>query len=928
MRRSLFLLEALALAIVAPAAAQESPNEPARTGPARGTEPTDARGSGAVPRGGAGAVVTPAKESESTGGTKVVMPVLKHFEHAAYPEAALKAGLEADVVLELTISATGIVTDARVVEPVGHGFDEAARDAARRFTFEPARRGTDPVAVKILYRYSFTLTPATAPSKEPVAPRYGALSGRLRIAGSDAPLAGVELVVTGAGSTYRQTTDNEGAFKLENLPPGAYSVEVTLPGYWAARHAETVIAGDLTEVTYRLAPRGEGIEVIVESERPPREVTRRTIERREIERIPGTSGDALRSIQSLPGVARPPGLAGLLIVRGSAPQDTQTFIDATNVPIIYHFGGLSSVVPTEFLERIDFYPGNFSARYGRVQGGIVDVALAPPNTKCSGDYGAKTEKSGCYHGMAQLDLIDARLMFQGPLGIVDGWDIAIGGRRSWVDTWLKPVLDAAEAGVTSAPVYYDYQLIAETRPTDRSRVSLRFYGSDDRLEILIRNPAAQDPAFGGNLTFGTRFYRVQALYEGQLSEDVELRAMVSSGYDGLDFSLGTFRFDLNAYPITTRSEFVWGLGSGIKLNTGMDLLVAPFEVYVRAPPPPRPGEPDPGPFATRPALETLVDSTVFRPGWYGELELVPTERLRIVPGARLDYARDTGHADFSPRLTARYDLVASSTSDQSDQGAGKSRLRTTAKGGVGLFHQPPQFQETDEVFGTPGLFSNRALHYSLGFEQELSRHVELSVEGFYKDLTEQVARSPTANTYAYNNDGLGTAYGIETLLKYKPDERFFGWLAYTLSKSVRQDGADAEEIAFQFDQTHNLIVLGSYRLGRGWEFGARFRVVSGPLTTPVLTPPSLPAVFAADAGAYAVLQGAPFSRRLPLFHQLDMRVDKRWQFRTWRLSAYLDVQNVYNNAAAEALVYNYNFSQEQFQTGLPIIPSLGVRGEF
>ncbi|HMR77139.1 MAG TPA: hypothetical protein PKD61_18605, partial [Polyangiaceae bacterium] len=242
---------------------------------------------------------------------------------------------------------------------------------------------------------------------------------------------------------------------------------------------------------------------------------------------------------------------------------------------------------------------------------------------------------------------------------------------------------------------------------------------------------------------------------------------------------------------------------------------------------------------------------------------------------------------------------------------------------------PPQFQETDEVFGTPGLRSNRAVHYSVGVEQELSRQIELSVEGFYKDFTQLVSRDPSASgSFDYNNAGEGSAVGLETLLKYKPDSRFFGWLAYTLSRSVRKNSPDDEEYLFQFDQTHNLIVLGSYRLGRGWEFGARFRVVSGPLTTPVLGPPALPALYAADSGSYTQLQGEPFSRRLPLFHQMDMRVDKRWQFRDWRLSTYLDIQNVYNNQAVEALVYNYNFSQENFQTGLPIIPSVGLRGEF
>jgi hypothetical protein len=316
----------------------------------------------------------------------------------------------------------------------------------------------------------------------------------------------------------------------------------------------------------------------------------------------------------------------------------------------------------------------------------------------------------------------------------------------------------------------------------------------------------------------------------------------------------------------------------------------------------------------------------FRPAWYLEAELTPLERLRVVPGARVDFARDSGHADFNPRINARYDLFKGSGASA---GIGLPfERRTTLKGGVGVFTQPPEFQETDDVFGTPNIASNRSVHYSLGVEQELSRQIDVSVEGFYKDLTDQVSRGPNAaGGYTYNNEGLGYVEGIETLLKYKPDDRFFGWISYTLSRSVRQDSAQGEEYLFQYDQTHNLIILGSYRLGRGWEFGARYRVVSGPLDTPTVAPPSLPAIYAADAGAYVPLQGKPFTERLPLFHQLDLRVDKRWQFRAWALSAYLDIQNVYNNAAAEALVYNFNYSRRSYQTGIPIIPSIGLRGE-
>jgi hypothetical protein len=206
--------------------------------------------------------------------------------------------------------------------------------------------------------------------------------------------------------------------------------------------------------------------------------------------------------------------------------------------------------------------------------------------------------------------------------------------------------------------------------------------------------------------------------------------------------------------------------------------------------------------------------------------------------------------------------------------------------------------------------------------------VEVSVEGYYKDLYNFVSRSPTltSSRFVYNNEGSGSVIGAETLLKYKADDRFFGWLAYTLSRSVRRNDPSEEEFIFQFDQTHILTVLGSYRLGNGWEAGARYRIISGNMSTPVAT--GVPALYAADSGSYVARSGKPFSERLPLFHQIDVRVEKTWRFDYWRVMAYLDVWNSYNNPAVEGYQYNFHFSQRAAQTGLPIVPSFGLRGEF
>lgn len=835
-----------------------------------------------------------------------------------------------EVLLKVTISKDGAVSDAEVVTSGGPELDARALSDVKQFVFTPAQRDGVAIPAVISYLYRLDAVEGTddgvgvATELEPAA-NTGILEGRLLIAGPDVPLAGTLVRITDSVGAVREAyTDADGRFVAVDLLPGEYAVNAESAGFHSLSVTEMVVAGEATSVVYRVAEVSEGIEVVVVGEKLPREVTRRTLERREITKVPGTGGDALRAIQSLPGVARPPALAGLLIVRGSSPQDTNYFFDGALVPIVYHFGGLSSVVPTEMLDRLDFYPGNFSTRFGRVTGGAIDVGLRSPNTSCNADYGRKLpegeDPKDCYHGLIQADLIDTRVLVQGP--IAKDWSFAIGGRRSWVDAWLKPALESAGAGVTTAPVYYDYQAFVEYRPNPRQKLRFQFYGSSDALEVLINNPSAQEAAFSGSLQFSTAFYRGQVVYQHQLTKDVELNTTVAFGRDKLGFGIGPLQFDLDSYPVTLRTEFGWNLLRGLKLNTGIDMWAGSFDVFVRAPMPPPEGQPDPGPTTGKPLLETADSGEIFRPGWYAEAEVTPSQRVLLVPGVRVDYARDSGHADIGPRLTGRY-LLRGAANDLDAEG-NKAR-KTALKGGLGYFYKPPEFQETNAVFGTPNLQSNRALHASVGVEQELTDQLELSVEGYYKDLDRQVVAGMAGG---YSNLGTGRVIGAETLLKYKPDSRFFGWIAYTISKSTRRNGPGQEEYHFQFDQTHNLIMLGSYRLGDGWEIGARFRVVSGNMGTPVSRFPSPASLYAGDPGSYAPLQGKLNSERLPLFHQLDVRLERSWQFADWRMLAYLDVWNAYNNAAVEAYQYNFDFSSRAPQTGLPILPSLGLRGEF
>lgn len=824
----------------------------------------------------------------------ITPPVVTKDEGAAYPAQAvtdkIKDPVTVDLILEL--DAKGAVTKVTVEKPVGHGFDEAATEAAQKLQYEPAKRNGQPIGAKIRHKYVFN-------------PPTSRIVGRIATerAGKDVPLAGATVVVTGAdGSAYKTTAQPDGAFRVDDIPAGSYRITVAAGGFVDQAYEETLDPGQEASVNVRLAKvvvalppsiNGEEYdEVEIRGTRPPREVTKRTLEQRELSRIPGTNGDALRAIQNLPGVARPPAIAGLLIVRGAAPNETNIYVDGTLVPLVYHFGGLSSVIPTEMLEKIDFYPGNFSTYYGRVTGAIVDVGVRDP----------KVRKDRGVHGLAQADLIDARVMAEGPV-FNTGWKFAIAGRRSYVDLWLKPVLEQSGAGVTTAPVYYDYQAILQRDFDKKSSLRLFFFGSDDRLAILTRTVNGSNPGIGGNITLGTAFYRFQARYIGKLSDDTELRLTAAVGKDAIDFSIGDNFFVLESYPINPRAEISQKLAPGFRNNVGLDIQYTPYNIDLRLPSPPRPGTPPAGPFGSQPPLVFSDTDSIYRPAIYDEVELTPFAGTRIVPGVRLDYAKDTRAWDVQPRVTVRQDIH-------------REFPRTTLKGGIGRFAQPPQPQETNRVFGMSGLVSNVANHYGGGFEQEITKQIELGMEGFYRQYDRRVVQR-------LGNVGEGRAFGIETLLRYKPDNRFFGFLAYTLSRSVRKDGPDEPERLFNFDQTHILTAVGSYRLGNGWEIGARFRYVSGSLNTPQTY-----GFYDATIGSYLPLAGyPPFSNRNPAFHQLDVRVDKTWQLGVVKLSAYLDIYNTYNQANVEGVSYNYNQTLSTNASGIPFLPSIGMRGE-
>ncbi len=171
------------------------------------------------------------------------------------------------------------------------------------------------------------------------------------------------------------------------------------------------------------------------------------------------------------------------------------------------------------------------------------------------------------------------------------------------------------------------------------------------------------------------------------------------------------------------------------------------------------------------------------------------------------------------------------------------------------------------------------------------------------------------------NRGTGLSRGIESMLRVRR-ENWFGWVSYSLQRSERNDGNGMGDRLFDFDQPHNLVVVGSYKYGP-WRFGGRFQYASGEPDTPITS-----ATYDSDVDAYRPNFGPVNSVRKADAHQLDARIERQWQFQGWRLSRYLDVSNVYAHARPIAKTYNFNYSESEDLTTIPIFPAIGLRGSF
>ena len=829
------------------------------------------------------ALAAAARGDEPAQGVLTRAPAVVTPATPEYPADAKARGVSAEVVLELDLAADGTVAAARVVTPAGQGFDEAALAAAKVLRFSPAEIDGKPAAVTLEYRFRFEAPPP---------PAAAVLRGVVVERGTREPLAGVAVAAGAERSTF---TDREGRFELADLPPGPVKVVAVEPAHERFETEERLEPGKALEVTYYLRRAAQGLyEVVVVGERERKDVTSVTITSSEVSRVAGVSGDTVKIVQNLPGVARAPGGYGMLVVRGGNPNDTRAYVDGMEVPLVFHFGGLTSIMPSELVESVDFEAGNFGVRYGRATGGRVDLTTRDPSSKR-------------LHAVADANLFHALALVEGP--VREDVAVVLAVRRSYADAIItEAARQSDQFGVSVAPRYYDYQGKVTWKPGPDDTLRFTVYGSDDRMELTgIDTGGLQEM---DQLRVGTGFLQAAASWDHRVDEATRVRAAVAYGFVETSNQFGTFGTEIDTFHLASlRAEVARDVGERLTLAAGVDSRFLPTSSlrleYPEIPPPNQLPDPDPRKIRTTLRLQAM------EAGVWAEATWKPADGLVIVPGIRAD--REVMIATMSwvdPRLSVRYTV----------------REGTTVKGAAGLYHQPPLPVYLTHEWGNPSLHEEGAWHFMTGVEQRIATPVTVDLQLYYKSLFDLAL--PTDGPERYVNGGTGRSYGAELLLRWNPGGRFFGWISYSLSHSERDQkvaGGTMVPSGAAFDQPHNLVALGTVDLPELWNglsAGFRLRYATG---NPYQR--TVSAVFDADADQYRQVVDPTSTARMPDFFQLDLRVDKRWVHRTWIFSAYLEVQNVTNRKNAEGAAYNYDYSQRGWMTGLPLFPSFGVRAE-
>lgn len=738
----------------------------------------------------------------------------------------------------------------------------------------------------MLRKYFAVLTFAFLCSLTNVYAQTGSIKGTITNAINNEALPSVTVIIQ--GTTIGVLSDFDGKFSIEKLKPGFYNVEFKYIGYKSkivyevqvTNSKPAIVDVELEEESKNIAE----VEVKASTFYKPQEspVSLRTIGVSEIKRNPGGNRDISKVIQSLPGVASTVTFRNDIIIRGGAPNENKFYLDGIEIPNINHFatqgstGGPVGLINVDFVKEVDFYSGAFPTNRGNALSSVFDFKFKD----------GRTDRVGASLTLGSSDLAT---VIEGPINKKTTFIASY--RRSYLQFLFKAL------GLSFLPEYNDFQFKVRTKIDDKNELTIIGIGAIDDFSLNLDANETEDQKFQLQTlpVFGQSNYTIGANY----------KRFRTNGYSTLVISRNYLKNTTEKYPDNdeTKPKLLdysskeienkirlenTNLVKGIKLNYGVSLESSTYtnETYNNTP------------FGI---IDYSSELNFFRYALFAQASKgYLKERLQLSLGMRTDantYSSTMNNMldQFSPRFSASYAI--------SD--------KISVNANVGKYFQTPAYT----VLGyrnTAGDLLNKNVRYIsntqsvLGFEYNTLSNLRFTLEGFYKLYENYPMIVTDGDTIPLANLGTdfgvvgdrpvaaltkGRSYGLEFLAQQKLQKGFYGIVAFTLVRSEFQNKRE-EYIASSWDNRYILSLTGGKIFKRNWEVGAKLRFSGGAPYTPFdVNSSSIIANY--DINPRGSLDYTQLNaNRLGTFYQLDVRVDKKYNFKNFAFNIFLDIQNL------------------------------------
>ena len=721
-----------------------------------------------------------------------------------------------------------------------------------------------------------------------------AVRGRVVDAQTGEPIA--KATVSIPASKTDAATDGAGVFVLPGVPRGDVEIVVTTIGYGIARKTVHVAEG-MPEVEIRVGQEAlkRTEEVLVEAPpfdpadaAAPAAHSLRGVELRNLGGV--LTDDPLRSVQSLPGIATGDDFYASFATRGSGFSTVGFYLDGVLMSAPFHTIRDSNdaysltILNGDVVESVSLISGGAPARYGDRTGAVLDVQTREGN---------RDE----FSGRASLGASGVYSTLEGPIGHAKKSSWLLSARKSYLDYVLDRV--NADSGTTIG--YYDVTTHLAHHPTPAQTLGLTYVHGRSNWKNQDEGEPAPESAQAGSDLGVLQWRRDTSAWRTSL----QAFATRETGHN-LD-EMGGETFVSESSQAGLRTDVGRGLGAH-RLEGGLVYRWLDERATARD-------------FNGRAYLVTEdYDAKSGQWGGYLQDTLTAGSRLSLTLGGRFDHWDETGESRVSPRAAASFVIGP--------------RTRMTA--GYGDYAQFPAFAQLYGRHGNPDLEAERSRHFVLGLEQRVGTHTRLRLDAYHQDENGLLyARDsewrvedgriviPRVDARLANTVS-GRSRGVELLLQRRSANGLSGWIAYSYGTARRHDEESGISCDSDFDQRHTVTVYGSMRLSQTLNVSLKYRYGSG---FPV------PGFYRSPAPGIYFLSDERNTLRPDGYGRLDLRANKAWLFRSWKLTLFGEVLNVLDR---ENVRYNGQDGIE-FRTGrvflstdtlFPLLPSLGVTVDF